>query len=129
MNNTFNIPLEEAVELFLQAYYANNSVDNRKPLMSDLFLAPDHPLRVHSLPKSSFYCGITNDLERRMSEHNAIPLEWVKSNNANAAITLETELGELGFDIGGKPGNGASDDSVYVYMYKKKTGITKEHIS
>ena len=123
----FNMNLKEAVDLFLQAYYANNVVD-RAPQMSDMFLAPNHPLRIGRLPKSSFYCGITNNLQRRMNEHNSDALEWVESKTVDDAIALESELGKLGFDIGEKPGNGASDDSVFVYIYKKEKGITKEHI-
>jgi len=117
--------LEEAADYFLQTYL-NNSLVERKPLMSDMFLAPGHPLKMGRLPRSRFYCGITNDLERRMGEHNATPLAWVKSNNAQAAIALEDKLGELGFDIGRNSGNGADEDSIYVYIYKKLPGITKE---
>lgn len=128
MDTTYNMNLEEAVQLFLQAYYSNNSVMNRQPLMTDLFLSPTHPLNYRRLPKSSFYCGITNVLDRRMSEHNAEALTWVEAKTVDAAISLEEELGNQGFDIGERAGNGACDDSVYVYMYKKIPGVTKEHI-
>lgn len=121
----FNMTLEEAAEYFLQTYLGNNLVE-RKPLMTDMFFSPGHPRRMGRLPRSRFYCGITNDLERRMSEHNATSLAWVKSNTAQAAIDLEDKLGEMGFDIGRKSGNGATDDSVYVYIYKKIPGVTKE---
>lgn len=117
--------LEEAAEYFLQTYLDNNLVE-RKPLMSDMFFSPIHPLSMGRLPRSRFYCGITNDLKRRTGEHNATPLAWVKSNTAKAAIDLEDKLGEMGFDIGRNPGNGATDDSVYVYIYKKIPGLTKE---
>lgn len=117
--------LEEAAEYFLQTYLENSLIE-RKPLMTDIFFAPNHPLRMGRIPRARFYCGITNDLERRMSEHNATPLAWVESNSAKAAIELEDKLGDMGFDIGRNPGNGATDDSVYVYIYKKIPGVTKE---
>ncbi len=117
--------LEEAADYFLQTYL-DNSLVARKPLMTDMFTASGNVQRLGRLPRLRFYCGITNDLDRRMSEHNAMPLAWVKSINAQAAIDLETKLGELGFDIGRNSGNGASYDSVYVYIYKKLPGITKE---
>lgn len=129
MDNIFNLNLEEAKRLFIQSYLENSVVKNREPQMTDLFFAPGHPLRSGRLPQSSFYCGITDNLERRMREHNAKELTYVISKDVNAAISLETELGNWGFDIGGKPGNGARADSVCVYMYKKIPNITKEHIS
>lgn len=120
----FKMNLEETVDYFLQAYL-DNSIAERKPLMSDIFFAPNIPQKFGRMPRSRFYCGITNDLDRRMSEHNATALAWVESNNTHAATDLEAKLGELGFDIGRNPGNGSTDDTVYVYMFKKLPGITK----
>lgn len=122
----FDMNLDEAVEMFIQTYLNNSIVKNRQPLMTDLFLNPNHPLTYGRLPRSRFYCGITNDIDRRMSEHNATAFIWVTSKDVDAAISLESKLGEQGFDIGSNPGNGASDDSIYVYMYKKIPGITNE---
>ncbi|MCM1139135.1 MAG: hypothetical protein NC453_11255 [Muribaculum sp.] len=117
--------LEEAADYFQQIYLENSLIE-RKPLMTDIFFAPNHPLKTGRIPRSRFYCGITNNLERRMDEHNTTPLAWVKSSIVKAAIDLEDKLGEMGFDIGRNSGNGATDDSVYVYIYKKIPGGTKE---
>lgn len=77
--------------------------------------------------KKTFYCGITNDIQRRENEHNAEFLQYVKCENKDEATELERLLGEEGFDIGRNYGNGASDDSIYTYIYMK-TDRTKEHL-
>lgn len=74
--------------------------------------------------KYNFYCGITNDIKRREGEHNTSFLYYVSSNNANAAKELEAALHDEGYDTGDQVGNG-SDDSIYVYMYRKHS-FTKE---
>lgn len=77
---------------------------------------------------NGYYVGITDDLDRRSKEHNATFLYSVKAKTKEDAVELEDELGELGFDNGDRPGNGAKDDTVNVYIYKK-TKDTKEHIT
>ena len=77
---------------------------------------------------NGYYVGITDDLYRRSKEHNATFLYSVKAKTKEDAVELEDELGELGFDNGDRPGNGAKDDTVNVYIYKK-TKDTKEHIT
>lgn len=74
--------------------------------------------------KKDFYCGITNDIERREQEHHANFLYHVEANNSDVAKKLETKLHNAGYDTGDKLGNG-SDDSIYVYMYRKHS-FTKE---
>lgn len=72
------------------------------------------------IPKSfgSYYCGITNNVDRREGEHKANYLGYVKAKNADAAKRLEARMNEEGFDTGDQLGNGR-EDSVYVYVYKK----------
>lgn len=126
MSEAYNLSIDDAVIQFESAYFNNNRIRKRQPLMTANIFFTNHPLNIGILPRKSFYCGITNDLDRRMSEHNAKALTWVKAKNAKAAIELEKRLGEIGYDIGSNAGNGAADDSVYIYMYKKVSGITKE---
>lgn len=77
--------------------------------------------------KSQYYCGITDNPERRKAKHEK---ELGKSINylcickcATADIAGEVEgmMKDKGFDIGYDPygGNGKTEDSVYVYLYKK----------
>lgn len=65
-----------------------------------------------------YYCGITNDIERRVREHNAECLGYIKAETAQDAKDLEVLMHEEGFDTGDQLGNGSSD-SVYVYVYRK----------
>lgn len=69
--------------------------------------------------RGDFYCGITNNLERRAEQHNATFLGSVRCDSKETAIEVETFLGDAGYDIGGKAGNGARDNSIHVYVYKK----------
>ena len=66
---------------------------------------------------SGYYCGVTNDLERRAGEHNAEFLGYVTAKTAKGATDLEARMHQEGFNTGKQLGN-ASDDSVYVYVYK-----------
>lgn len=66
-----------------------------------------------------YYCGITNDLERRANEHNAVFMGFVECEDKDTAIATEKLLGDNHYDIGKKAGNGARDNSVFVYLYKK----------
>ena len=65
-----------------------------------------------------FYCGITNNVDRREGEHSADYLGHVKCKSFEVAKQLEVRMHEEGFDTGKQLGNG-QEDSVYVYVYKK----------
>lgn len=78
--------------------------------------------------KDSFYCGITNDIDIRMQQHRDNDFNIVGNKvgawlcrNAECATEVERRMGEFGYDIGrgNKAGNGANDDSCYVYILKK----------
>ncbi len=127
MAKEYNLSLEDALANFDKAYLSNSLTRKRSSLLTGNFpFAAGHPLAISRLPRSKFYCGITNDLTRRASEHNANILVWVKAKDVQSAIELEQKLGERGFDIGSSAGNGASLDTVFIYMYKKVSGITIE---
>ena len=78
------------------------------------------------IPKTfgRFYCGITNNVERREGEHSADYLGYVKAKTADAAKRLEARMHDEGFDTGEQLGHGQAD-SLYVYIYKKNVN-TKE---
>ncbi len=68
---------------------------------------------------SDYYCGITNDLERRRIEHNISSyIATVTCNSFKIACEIEEGLHNTGFDTGEQLGNG-TEDSIYVYMYRK----------
>lgn len=75
--------------------------------------------------KMNFYCGITNDLDRRKGEHNVDDFLYnVKCKDFDTARDLEELLKNAGFDCGSETGHG-KEDSIYVYIYRK-TSKTKE---
>ena len=79
-------------------------------------------LNTGDLKTEDYYCGITNDIQANKSRHKVDDYVVVcKCPNASIAAEVETLLGDRdGFDIGKRgEGNGGTDDSVYVYMYKK----------
>lgn len=65
---------------------------------------------------SDFYCGITNEIERRESEHNAKFLIYLNVTNVEVAKKIERVMNQKGFTTG-KVANGASDDTTFVYLY------------
>ena len=76
----------------------------------------------------SFYCGITNDIDIRMQQHRNNDFNIVRNQvgawlcrDVECATEVERRMGEFGYDIGrgNKAGNGANDDSRYVYILKK----------
>lgn len=78
--------------------------------------------------KNAFYCGITNDIDIRMQQHRDNDFNIVGNKvgawlcrYAECATEVERLMGEFGYDIGKgeKAGNGANDDSRYVYILKK----------
>lgn len=71
---------------------------------------------------SDYYCGVTNDVIKNLARHNIdCYFSASRCDTAEIAAEVEERLGEMGFDIGGVEhgGNGAAEDSVYVYMYRK----------
>lgn len=68
---------------------------------------------------SKYYCGITNNLELRAQQHNAIFLDYVEADSVEQANEIEKALQEVGYDCGGLAGNAHEEDSRYVYIYKK----------
>lgn len=75
--------------------------------------------------KSDYYCGITDDLDRRAKEHNVdgycLTMNLI---TFEAARDIEQKLSSLGFDCGSQLGNG-NEKSVYVYMCYKSPGFKK----
>ena len=75
--------------------------------------------------RSDYYCGITDDLDRRAKEHNVdgycLTMNLI---TFEAARDIEQKLSSLGFDCGNQLGNG-TEKSVYVYMCYKKAGFKK----
>ena len=71
-----------------------------------------------------FYCGITNNVDRREGEHSANYLGYVNCKTFEVAKKLEARMHEEGFDTGEQLGHG-QEDSIYVYVYKKNVN-TKE---
>lgn len=78
--------------------------------------------------KDSFYCGITNDIDIRMQQHRNNDFNIVRNQvgawlccDVECATEVERRMGEFGYDIGrgNKAGNGANDNSCYVYILKK----------
>lgn len=82
------------------------------------------------LPTSfnGYYCGITNDIERRAKEHNTNVFGAIECANADVAKNLEAMMHDEGFDTGKQLGNG-QDDSKFVYVYKKVEGVTNESLN
>lgn len=79
-----------------------------------------------NLNRSDFYCGITNDLERRAEEHHVENfLICAKCSSFEVSSAAESLLAEKGFDCGEQSGNG-TENSVYIYMYQKIPDVTEE---
>ena len=74
---------------------------------------------------SFYYCGITDNLERRAGEHNVSKYTATATcDSFETACKIEEGLHNAGFDAGKQLGNG-TEDSIYVYMYRKSQ-YTKE---
>ena len=82
--------------------------------------------------KDDYYCGITNNLDKRMEEHRCEDFEIVEDRvfawnceNADVAAEVEKRLGELGFDIGDTKtlGNGGVENSTIVYLLEKGKSV------
>jgi len=81
------------------------------------FLA--HTVNMSGGIASDYFCGMTNNPERRRKEHGALRL-LAKTNcgNKDCARSLMRELEKAGFDVDPDIMSG-QDDSVHVYVYKK----------
>jgi len=75
--------------------------------------------------RSDYYCGITNDLKRKAQEHCSDFIASVVCDSEKTARTIENGLKTLGFDTGLQLGND-EENSLFVYMYRKVNGQTKE---
>lgn len=72
---------------------------------------------------SQYYCGMTNNPERRRKEHGAIQLiDYLVCKNKDAARDLLRQLSDTGFDVDNDIMSG-QDDSKIVYVYRK-TSLT-----
>lgn len=92
----------------------------------------------HSLGKKTdaFYCGITNDLDIRMQQHQEEDFTIVNNKvyawicpTAQIAVEIENWADKsVGFDIGKthNKGNDGKDDSVIVYLLKQSNLVAKE---
>lgn len=77
---------------------------------------------------SEYFCGMTNNPERRKKEHGASDLLFkIKCSDKDCARKLMRSLFEAGFDVD-KDIMSGQDDSVNVYVYKK-TNTTKQQLS
>ena len=76
--------------------------------------------------KQDFYCGITNDLEKRKSTHKVEKYAaTIECDSFETSTAIEEALHDDGFDTGDQRGNG-DDDSVFVYMYRQIPGVTQK---
>lgn len=83
----------------------------------------------YSVHYSNYYCGITNDLDRRRGEHKTPAyLYTCTCPSFEIARKLEQMLHDAGFDTGEQVGNG-NEDSVNVYMYRKIPRVTCESLT
>ncbi len=82
--------------------------------------------------KHDYYCGITNNLDKRMDEHRRNDFEIVEDRvfawnckNVDVAAEVEKRLGKLGFDIGDTKtlGNGGVENSTIVYLLEKGKSV------
>lgn len=82
--------------------------------------------------KHDYYCGITNNLDKRMEEHRCEDFEIVEDRvfawnceNVDVAAEVEKRLGKLGFDIGDTKtlGNGGVENSTIVYLLEKGKAV------
>lgn len=77
---------------------------------------------------SDYFCGMTNNPERRRREHGALKLLGsTKCSDKDCARDLMRQLAKAGFDVN-KDIMSGQDDSVHVYMYKK-TKLTMQYLA
>ena len=77
--------------------------------------------------KKCFYCGITNDVKRRLQEHekeyNGSISVCISGNcgTYEKSSAVEKQMKDLDFDIGNpnQIGQGGVENSIYVYLFRK----------
>lgn len=70
-----------------------------------------------TLGRKNYYCGITDNPDRRLEEHEIEKFDCcVKCSSYAVSSEAEKILSSRGFDCGKKQGMG-NKDSVYVYAY------------
>lgn len=80
------------------------------------------------LSYNEFFCGMTNNTERRRREHGVDQLEYrIKLLKKEYAEEVLTDLQKIGFDTTMQIANG-QDDSLWVYAYQKNI-LTEEILS
>ncbi len=76
--------------------------------------------------RSKFYCGITDDVERRQEEHHVAKFLGVtRCDTFDTAKEVEKQMKLAGYDTGKQLGDG-NENSIYVYLYRKIPGSTIE---
>lgn len=74
---------------------------------------------IGTTPFSTWYVGITSDVERRLREHRVVDTlltRWAQAFDATHARAAETALHRLGFS---GDGGGGDSNASWVYVYKK----------
>ena len=102
------------------------SADEIADYMDSLGLSEVLSSRNSNPNRSNLYCGITNDIERRMTEHNDNDFQIednrifaCKCENSKIAKEVERLMCNKNYDTGKNPKSGGCDDSVYVYLLKR----------
>ena len=107
--------------------FSNELFQLRINALLDWFKSNNKSLNFNPL---NYYCGITNDIARRESEHNAKFLGYIKVENVHIARSIEIAMKHhYGYDTGRRAGNGGTSDSVFVYIYRKIPNKTIEFLS
>ena len=76
-------------------------------------------VNTHGGKASNYYCGMTNNRERRRMEHGVSELLCsTECSDKECARNLMRQLAEAGFDVD-KDIMSGQDDSIHVYVYKK----------
>lgn len=81
----------------------------------------------HGDSKNCFYCGITNDVNRRLQEHEEEYGESISvyisgdCGTYEKSSAVERQMKDLGFDIGNpnQIGQGGDENSIYIYLFRK----------
>lgn len=77
---------------------------------------------------SDYFCGMTNNPDRRRREHGALRLlQSTKCSDKDCARDLMRQLADAGFEVD-KDIMSGQDDSLYVYVYKK-TKLTMQQLT
>ena len=107
----------------------DKSYTNSLGVISDYLNLQYSNMKLNGDKSSDFYCGITNDVVARKAAHERDDyagkkialMVAVQCKNADVAERVEKKMhDEYGFYIGETQtmGNGAAEDSDYVYIYR-----------